>query len=130
MRQIILFDGVCNLCDSAVQFLIRNDFKKSLMFASLQSESGKALLNEFSLLSDLSTLVYIKGDKAYIKSAAVLEVVSDLKGIWVIFKILKLIPKPVRDLVYDKVARARYKWFGKKEQCMIPTPELKKRFLD
>jgi predicted DCC family thiol-disulfide oxidoreductase YuxK len=128
-NRIVLFDGVCNLCDASVQFLIRHDPAGMFKFASLQSEQGEALMRKHALPSDMSTFVYLRDDKVYIKSAAWLRLLIVLKGAWRLAAPLLLIPGPVRNFVYDLVARNRYRVFGKKEACMIPTPALKARFL-
>ena len=127
---ILLFDGVCNLCNSTVKFTIKRDPKEKFKFASLQSESGQALLKKFGLPNnDFNSFVLIRGDKYYQKSSAALQVLKELGGIWQLFYILILVPKPIRDYVYNVIAKSRYKIFGKKDACMIPTPDIKKRFL-
>lgn len=128
---ILLFDGVCNLCNSTVNLLIRKDKKQLFTFASLQSEAGQRLLATFGLpLKDFNSFIYIKDGKMYQRSGAVLRVVRDLGGIWRLAVVFLLIPSPIRDFIYTFVARNRYRWFGKKNECMLPTPELKRRFLD
>lgn len=129
-NNIILFDGVCNLCCGWVNFLIRRDKRTRFKFASLQSESGKKLSEVLSLNSNqIETVVYIKENQHYIESNAILEIVKDLGGIWKSILIFKLIPKPIRDNLYRFIARKRYKIFGKRSTCMIPSPEFQKRFL-
>ena len=128
---IILFDGVCNLCKNTVQFLIKRDSKAKFKFGSLQSEEGQAVLKDFDLsTNDFDTFVYIKENKWFIKSSAALRVLKELGGIWKFFFVFILIPKKIRDFLYDIVVRNRYKWFGKRDSCMVPTPELKNRFLN
>lgn len=130
-QAIILFDGVCNLCNSSVQFVIRNDKKKLFQFASLQSNSGKALLEKYGLNSnDLNTFVLIHNDKAYTQSTAALNVAGQLSGAVKLLTFFKIVPPYIRDIVYKFIAKNRYKWFGQRDACMIPTPELKSRFLN
>lgn len=128
---IVLFDGVCNLCNGAVQFIIKNDKKDMFRFAALQSETGRKLLATHQLQhGKIDSIVLIKNDKAFIKSTAALHIAKELSGIWKLAYYYIVFPKFIRDAVYDFIARNRYGWFGKKDQCMIPTPELKKKFLD
>ena len=128
---LLLFDGVCNLCNGTVNFLIQKDKRELFTFASLQSDAGQALLARFGLPQhEFHSFIYIKGNKWYQRSGAVLRVLRDLGGIWKLAAVLLLVPAPARDFLYKIIARNRYRWFGKKDECMIPTPELKKRFLD
>ncbi len=130
-QHIILFDGVCNLCNAAVQFVVRHDKKKLFVFASLQSEVGKQLLSEHILPgSDLRTFILIEHNKLYSRSSAALKVSKKLSGIWPVLYVFILVPPFIRDAIYNFIAKNRYRWFGKKEECMIPTPELKARFLN
>jgi predicted DCC family thiol-disulfide oxidoreductase YuxK len=127
---IILFDGVCNLCNGAVQFVIRHDKKNVFRFAALQSETGITLSKKYNIPIDrMDTFVVIKNNKCYTRSNAALEVANILGGFWAILYILVIIPPAIRDTIYDWVAKNRYRMFGKKESCMIPTPELRDRFL-
>ena len=129
-RPIILFDGVCGLCDRFVQFAIRNDPEGKVLFAPLQSEKGKELLQKFGFQeNELSFIVLIDGDKSYVKSAAILRVLHYFQGFVRHFVFLSVIPPLISDAVYDVVARHRYNWFGKYEECKLPTPEERKRFL-
>ena len=128
---IVLFDGVCNLCNGAVQFIITRDRKRRYRYASLQSESGQALMREAGLpLEAIDTVILLEGGKTYARSDAALRLARGLGGLWPLFGIFYIVPKPLRDAVYNWVARNRYKWFGKRESCMVPTPELKSLFLD
>lgn len=131
-KKIILFDGVCNLCNNAVTFIIERDKKDIFRFASLQSETGKKLIAERGLdPNELDSIVLIEPGVAYYrKSTAALEISRDLSGGYSLLKNFLFIPDGLRDAVYDFVANNRYKWYGKKESCMIPTPELKSKFLD
>ncbi|WP_226529149.1 thiol-disulfide oxidoreductase DCC family protein [Metabacillus niabensis] len=128
---ILLFDGVCHFCDRSVQFLIRHDHKGIIKFAALQSNKGQELLREHQLsTTDLNSLVFIHGQHSFTKSTAVREICRQLGGKWKLLAImLKLTPRPLRDTMYDLVAKNRYKWFGQKEQCMIPSKEVRNRFL-
>jgi predicted DCC family thiol-disulfide oxidoreductase YuxK len=127
---ILLFDGVCNLCNRVVQFTIKRDPEEKFKFASLQSESGQALLKKFGLpANDFDSFVFIQGDNYYLKSAAGLHVLKELGGIWSVFYALMIIPGPLRDFIYRLIAKTRYSIFGKRDTCMVPTEDLKKRFL-
>ena len=130
-HQIILFDGVCNLCNGAVKFIIKRDAKDTFRFAALQSEIGQKLLAIHQLdFKHIDSIVLIKNEKAFIKSTAALHIAKELSGIWKLAYYYIVFPKFIRDAIYDSVARNRYSWFGKKDQCMIPTVELKMKFLD
>ncbi len=127
---VILFDGVCNLCSGAVQFFIKRDKDAILKYASLQSESGQALLQEYGLpLTQFNSFVFIHNKKVYLRSSAALQAVRMLSAPlnWLYGFII--VPRFIRDGVYNIIAKNRYKWFGQQESCMIPTPELKSRFL-
>ena len=130
-KKIILFDGVCNLCNGVIQFVIKRDKKDVFRYAALQSELGEQLTKQRGIdTSKVDSIVLIEPGMAYfIKSDAALEIAGDLKGLWPVFKIFKWIPTSFRNLVYDFIARNRYRWFGRKDQCMIPTPELQAKFL-
>ena len=129
-KNIVLFDGVCNLCNGLVRFIIKRDRNGKFKFASLQSEIGQQWLLRFGLAkNEFESFVLIEGDKYYVKSAAALKMLRGLGGIWKVFYVFILVPRPVRDFMYDLIAKSRYKIFGKRNICMIPTPELKERFL-
>jgi predicted DCC family thiol-disulfide oxidoreductase YuxK len=128
--RIILFDGVCNLCSRSVQFIIKRDSLGHFKFASLQGEIGQSLLKKHGLNNDLTSFILIENEKVYLKSSAALRVSSKLDGAWGMLSILRILPPFLRDLLYDIVAKNRYKWFGKEESCMLPLPEWKERFLD
>jgi predicted DCC family thiol-disulfide oxidoreductase YuxK len=130
MRRIILFDGVCNFCDSSVQFIIKRDPKGYYKFAPLQGETGRMLLMEFDLTENLESIVYIEDHQFYKKSNAAINICKNLKGAWRLFVLLRILPTPIRDYFYDIIAKNRYKWFGKKDSCIIPSPEIRSRFLD
>ena len=130
-RPIVLFDGVCNLCNSAVQFIIKRDKKKQFLFASLQGKTGQELLRKFKLpIDDLNSFILVEGDNFYSRSTGALRMLKKLGSAWKLLYGFIIVPKFIRDAVYDWIANNRYKWFGKKNECMIPTLELKARFLD
>lgn len=127
----VLFDGVCNLCNASVQFIVRRDPTGRFRFASLQSEAGRRLLEEHRLPTDeLSTVVVVADGRAYTRSDAALRVARGLGGAWPALAALRLVPRPLRDAVYGLVARNRYRWFGRREACMLPTAEERSRFLE
>jgi predicted DCC family thiol-disulfide oxidoreductase YuxK len=130
-RPVVLFDGVCNLCNRSVRFIIKRDKKKQFLFAALQGKTGQDILQQFNLpLNDFNSFILLEGDKIYTRSSSALRVARKLKGGWKLLYGFIIVPKFIRDAVYDTIARNRYKWFGKKDECMVPTPELKERFLD
>ena len=127
---ILLFDGVCNLCNSIIQFTIKRDPKGKFKFASLQSESGQALLKKFGLpTDDFDSFVFINGDKHFLKSSAGLHVLKELGGVWKLFYVFIIFPRPLRDFIYNMIEKTRYRIFGKRDTCMIPTQDIKLRFL-
>ena len=130
-KKIVLFDGVCNLCNGAVQFVIERDKKDKFRFAALQSEIAQKLVTERGIdTSKVDSIILIDpGVAYYTKSEAALEIGAELKGYRTLSHILRLIPSSLSNIVYDLIARNRYKWYGKKESCMIPTPELQAKFL-
>jgi predicted DCC family thiol-disulfide oxidoreductase YuxK len=130
-RSVLYFDGVCNLCSGVVQFFIRHDHKKRFLFASLQSPAGVEALNNAEHATGKrpdSVLLFHEG-KYYLQSTAVLKALSLLGGVWSLSPSLLIVPGIFRDGIYNWVAKNRYKWFGKQDACMIPTPELQSRFL-
>jgi len=130
-RPVVLFDGVCNLCNRSVQFIIKRDKKKQFLFASLQGKAGQEILQKFNLpLNEFNSFILAEGDTIYTRSASALRIARKLKGGWKLLYGFIIVPKFIRDWVYNIVARNRYKWFGKKDECMVPTPELRDRFLD
>jgi predicted DCC family thiol-disulfide oxidoreductase YuxK len=127
---VVLFDGVCNLCNGLVQFLIHHDKRGFLKLAALQSDSGRQLLRWCGHpLDDLDTIVFVDGGRAYFKSSAVLRIVGKLPWPWPVTALALVIPPFVRDWFYDRVARNRYALFGRRETCMLPTPDIQRRFL-
>lgn len=130
-KAVILFDGVCNLCNSAVQFVIKHDPDAYFSFAALESNFGQELLKKHSLnTKDFDSFVLYENDKVYIKSSAALRLTKKLRFPFPLLYPLLLIPAFLRNLIYDFIARNRYRWFGKKDSCMLPSPELKDRFID
>ncbi len=130
-HSIILFDGVCNLCTNSVQFIIRNDPKQHFRFASQQSDIGKALLAKYNIdIYKTDSLVLIDQGKVYQKSTAALRIAKQLSNGLSLLYIFIIVPPFIRNPIYDFIAGNRYKWFGKKEECWIPTPALKSLFLD
>jgi predicted DCC family thiol-disulfide oxidoreductase YuxK len=128
---ILLFDGVCNLCSKTVQFIIRKDPKAKFRFASLQSQSGQLLLTQLGLPPDtFNSLIYIRDKRFYLKSTAVLKVLQELSGGWRLLFCLIILPRFIRDFVYDFIAKRRYFIFGKSETCWIPSQEYLDRFLE
>ena len=128
---IILFDGVCNLCSGSVQFIIARDANKVFRFASLQSEIGKQLLIQHQLpTTDFNTIVFIENNKVYTKSSAALRIARKLDGFWYLLYAFILVPSFIRNAVYDYIGRNRYRFWGKKEECWLPTAEMKSRFLE
>jgi predicted DCC family thiol-disulfide oxidoreductase YuxK len=128
---IILFDGVCNLCNRSIQVIIKNDRKKFFRFASLQGKLGQEVLKKYQLQTDqLHSFILLEGDHIYTKSTGALRIFRELGGGWKLLYGFMIIPRFIRDAVYNFVSRNRYKWYGKREECMLPTPELKERFLD
>jgi predicted DCC family thiol-disulfide oxidoreductase YuxK len=129
-EKIVLFDGVCNYCNSMINFAVRNDKKGDLKFATLQSEAGKQLKNKFSIPAEIDSVIYIENGKVFTYSDAAIRISRYLRWPAKALYSLIIIPKFIRQPVYKWIARNRYKWFGKKEECMIPTPDVKERFLD
>ena len=130
-KKIILFDGVCNLCNSAVQFVIQHDEKDVFRFVALQSDLGKEILNHIGINPKNidSIILYEPGVAYYYKSSAALQIAQNLGSFWHLGTIFRIIPTGISNQLYDFIAKNRYKWYGKNESCMIPTPELKSKFL-
>lgn len=127
---ILLFDGVCNLCDGFVQFAIKRDKASVFRFAPLQSETGRTLIRHFNLNEDvLNTVILIENGTIHIKSAVALRMARRIGGAWTLAYPFIILPKFIRDNLYDFIAKNRYRWFGQKDACMIPTPEVRERFL-
>lgn len=130
-QKIILFDGVCNLCNGSVLFVLRNEKHPTFQFASIQSEAGKERLEWYGLPADYNqAVILIDRGKVYLGSTAALKIGQQLKFPWSVLSFMGfLVPRFVRDRVYGQIAKHRYRWFGKREVCMVPTKELKARFL-
>ncbi|HWJ90318.1 MAG TPA: thiol-disulfide oxidoreductase DCC family protein [Flavisolibacter sp.] len=127
---LVLFDGVCNFCNRSVNILIRHDKKNCFRFAALQSPAGQALLKKHGLdPNSFTSFVLIEGEKIYTKSTAVLQLTKHLPWYWKGLQLLRLMPRSVRDAFYDWIARNRYRWFGRKNACMMPTMEQRKKFV-
>ncbi|MDH5476216.1 MAG: thiol-disulfide oxidoreductase DCC family protein [Cyclobacteriaceae bacterium] len=127
MKKTILFDGVCNLCNGATNFIINRDKEEIFHFVPLQSEKGAFLLKKYMLPPyELNTIILLDNDKAYIKSTAILKIVRHLSGAWPFLFGLMIIPRFIRDNCYDIIAKNRYKWFGKSKACKIPSSVYKK----
>ena len=130
MNNIVIFDGVCNLCNWSVRFIIERDSRGIFKFASAQSEIGEIFLREYGFqLSEPESVILLKNGQVHEKSSAALKIAAELDGIWQYLAVLRLIPHPIRDFVYDWIAQNRYRWFGKRDQCMMPTETLQERFL-
>ena len=128
MNPIILFDGVCNFCNSSVNFIIEHDKKGVFKFAPLQSEFGQKTVEKFGL-QNVDSIILVEDDKAYTHSTAALKFIKRLDGIWKLAYVFIIIPRPIRDFFYKLFAKNRYRLFGKKEVCMMPTPEIRSRFM-
>lgn len=134
-KAIILFDGVCNLCNGVVQFVIKHDPDAYFSFAPLQSDKGRQILAEKEKYPDgkhpasIRSIVLIENGHLYTESTAALRIARHLSGMWKYLSVLLLLPRFMRDPVYHFIARNRYRWFGKKEECMVPDPEIKERFM-
>jgi len=126
---IILFDGVCNFCDSSVQFIIKYDQAAYFQFASIQSEAGQALLAQYEVPENIDSVILIEQGKVYFESTAALKICRRLDGFWPVCYILIMIPPSIRNTMYRLFAKNRYRLFGRKEECLLPTPSHRKRFL-
>lgn len=128
---VVLFDGVCNLCSWSVRFILERDPGNYFRFASLQSEAGQRLLREHGLPEDdLFSVILVEDGRAYLRSDAALRIARRLRGGWRLLTAFRVLPRIVRDPLYNLVATHRYRWFGKQDSCMVPTPELRERFLE
>jgi predicted DCC family thiol-disulfide oxidoreductase YuxK len=128
--RILLFDGICNLCNAIVYFVIKRDSRSIIKFAAIQSEKGQLLSKALGIEADkIDSVVYIKNNFVFYKSTAALELLKDLGKIWSLFYIFIFIPKPIRDFMYDIIAKWRYRIFGKRNNCMMPSDEIKQRFI-
>lgn len=128
-KGIVFFDGVCGLCNRLVDLLMRKDRKNIFLYAPLQGASAAKYIPAIHT-GDLKTVVYLKDDKMYFKSDAILQILADLGGAWKFFSVFKIVHRPLRNWVYDLIAKRRYKWFDQRESCRIPMPEERAKFLE
>ena len=129
-KPVILFDGVCNLCNASVRFIIRRDRKNNFRFASLQSDFAQQLFQQLQFdASGIDSVVLYENGKLYVRSTAALKIARGLNGLWFLLYGFIVVPPFIRDAVYDFIARNRYKWFGKKDFCAMPEPGMKERFI-
>jgi len=129
-KAVILFDGVCILCNSSVQFVLKHDKKQHFVFAALQSDVARELLLHYPMeIIEKDSIILIQNKKIYTESTAALLIAKEFVGFWKIFQVFWIVPKIIRDFFYNLIAKNRYKWFGKKETCMIPDKSVKNRFL-
>ncbi|HYW07736.1 MAG TPA: thiol-disulfide oxidoreductase DCC family protein [Longimicrobium sp.] len=127
---VVLYDGVCGLCDHLVKFIVARDRRGRFRFAALQGETGQALLRQHGLpTEDFNSAVLVEDGRAYLRSAAIVRIVCGLGGFWRVFLIARVIPPRLLDVGYDAVARARYRFFGRSDACLLPPPEIRARFL-
>lgn len=129
-KGVVLFDGVCNFCNSSVNFIIRHDKKDFFRFTPLQSEIGIKISEKYNLDSgNLKSVILVEKGRIYTKTTAALRIAKQLSGGWPLLYAFIIIPAPIRDVVYNIIAKYRYKWWGERDACMIPTPEIRKKFL-
>ena len=129
-RHIVIFDGLCNLCNGAVNFIIKRDPKAIFVFTPTQSDLADKLMRDHQIISaEIDTFLLIKNGKAHIRTDAALEITKDLSGLWFLFRVFRVIQPSLRDILYRLIAKNRYKLFGKRDECMIPTQEIRERFI-
>lgn len=129
-KGVVLFDGVCNFCNSSVNFIIRHDKKDFFRFTPLQSEIGMNISEKYNLDSgNLKSVILVEKGRIYTKTTAALRIAKKLSGGWPLLYAFIIVPAPIRDVVYNVIAKYRYKWWGERDACMIPTPEIRKKFL-
>lgn len=129
-KGIVLFDGVCNFCNNSVNFIIRKDNTDYFRFLALQSEKGKKIIERHNLdPENLQTIIFLEDGKIYTRSTAALRIARKLNGGWKLFYGFVIVPTFIRDIIYNVIAKHRYRWWGKQDSCMVPTPEVKKKFL-
>ena len=130
-QPLLLFDGICNLCNTSINYIIKRDKRQLFKFASLQSDAAKQVLLQFNEKKySIDSIILIYNNSIYYKSSAILKLFSIMGGIYSLSAIGYIIPKKLRDKLYDYIATNRYKWFGKRESCMLPTTDLEQRFID
>lgn len=130
MGAIILFDGVCNLCNGSVQFIIKRDPNQYFCFSPLQSHYSHQLTKNVQELNQIDSIILVENHRYYTKSTAALKIASKLRGAWKLLYFFIIVPTPLRDKMYSIIAKHRYRWFGKRSSCMIPTPDIQKRFIN
>ena len=131
MGPVIFFDGVCNLCNKSIDFILKRDSSKNFRFASLQSEAAKSLLKNKSIdLQSIRTIILLKDGKTFYRSDAILEIVRQLSAPWPLLYVFKIVPRFIRDGMYNLVSKHRYNWFGKQDTCRVPSKEERARFLE
>ena len=131
MNEVVIFDGVCNLCAGTVRFIVSHEAEPTLRFVPLQTPLGARLMREHGFdPEDVKTFVLVADGKAYSKSDAAIRITRYFRGPWRALAVMRIVPRFVRDRVYDLVARNRYRWFGRTDACMVPTPELRARFIE
>ena len=129
--KVILFDGVCNLCNDSVKFIIKNDKRNIFKFAPLQGNYGIKIQNSYNInTTKINSIILVDGENTFTKSSAALRIAKDLRAPFFMFYVFIIIPVFIRNFIYDLIAKNRYKWFGKMDNCMIPTKELKSKFFD
>lgn len=130
-KNIILFDGICNFCNQTVVFVLKRDRKGYFSFSSLQSNFGQNFLKAQGMPThDFDSMIFVQGDKIYTESSAALQITKHLSGLWPVFSVFLLIPRPIRDYVYRLISKNRYKWFGKRDVCMVAPEGSADRFLE
>lgn len=130
IQPLLVFDGVCNLCNASVDFIIKHDPDKRIKFVAAQTERGRRVLDSLGIDSEsFDSVLFVENDRVHIKSTAVLRVAGHLAGAWRWLTLLLLIPKPIRDRVYGLIARNRHRWFGQRDTCRLPTQDFQDRFL-
>jgi predicted DCC family thiol-disulfide oxidoreductase YuxK len=133
---VLLYDGICGFCNKTVQHILKKDKRRTMLFAALQSEYGKSILTRHPELNGVDSLVFVEPldfaylEQVFVRSDAALRVASYLGGPWKIALVAYVIPRPIRDYLYDQFAKRRYRWFGKQDTCLLPPPEVRSRFLD
>ncbi|MEK4302161.1 thiol-disulfide oxidoreductase DCC family protein [Oceanobacillus sp. FSL W8-0428] len=128
--KLILFDGECHICDGFVQFILNRDKENQFLFTSLQSEAGEFIQKNYQVPENIDSVLFIDGDKVYIKSDAALNILQKLTFPWKMLIAGKILPYFIRDALYDFIARNRHKWFGKKQTCRLPTAQERKKFIE
>ena len=129
-QHIVIFDGLCILCNGAVNFIIKRDPNAIFVFTPIQSDLADKLMRDHQIISaEIDTFLLIKNGKAHIRTDAALEITKDLSGLWFLFRVFRIIPPSLRDILYRLIAKNRYKLLGKRDECMIPTQEFRERFI-